>query len=317
MLQTGDNRPLARSTQRPSGFCLLLATVALAVAAAVGGAGGVAARVAPSPCGARAATRPVVTHVIWIWFENHASHEILGSPAAPRINAAARACGLATNYAGVSHPSLPNYLAATSGSTHGIADDGPPAAHPIRSISIFEQARSAGSYEESMPGRCRSTDAYPYAPKHNPEVYYLGARARCAAGDVPLGTTSRGAFSTALAKGTLPAFSFVTPNLCNDMHDCPVSVGDAWLGRWLDRITASPTYRAGHTVVFVVWDEDDGSAANRVPLIVVSPWTHPGTRSAARFDHDSLLRTTEELLGIRAYLGQAASAPSLSPAFGL
>lgn len=270
----------------------------------------------PRPCG-MSSDRPAVRHVIWIWLENHAAGEILGSPAAPRLNAIAQSCGVATHYHAVAHPSLPNYIAATSGGTQGITDDDPPLAHPLTADSIFAQARSARSYEESMPSTCALTDAHPYAVRHNPEAYYLGARARCRTGDVRLGTTTRGPFASALAQKTLPAFSFVTPNLCNDMHDCPVSTGDAWAGRWLTKITTSPAYRAGHTVVFVVWDEDDRSAGNRVPLIVISPWTKPGTRSARPFTHYSLLRTTEELLGIPTHLGHAHGASSMRTAFGL
>ena len=71
--------------------------------------------------------------------------------------------------------------------------------------------------------------------------------------------------------------------------------------------------------VFLVWDENDGSAANRVPLIVVSPWTRPGTRSAKRFDHYSLLKSTEQLLGITTFLGHAGDrgTSSMVRAFGL
>lgn len=271
-----------------------------------------------SVCGGRAGTPPAtVSHVIWIWFENKAAGQILGSAQAPGLNALARSCGLARSYFAVAHPSLPNDLAATSGSTQGVRDDGLPSEHPLRAVSLFEQARTAGSFAESMPGRCATAPAGTYAPKHNPEVYYLRVRKRCAAGDVPLGTASRGALATALRDGTLPAFSFVVPNLCHIMHDCGVGAGDAWLGPWLETITSSADYRAGRMVVFVAWDEDDGSAGNRVPLIVVSPWTTPGARSTARFTHYSLLRTTEELLGIRVHLGAAARAPSMRRAFGL
>ena len=91
-----------------------------------------------------------------------------------------------------------------------------------------------------------------------------------------MGTTDGGNFLTDLTNGTLPAFSFVTPDLCNDTHDCPVATGDAWLQSWFAKILASPTYLAGRTVVFLVWDEDDGSASNHVPLIVVSPSTPAG-----------------------------------------
>ena len=231
--------------------------------------------------------------------------------------AAVRMLGLAANYFAVAHPSLPNYIAATSGGTQGISNDDSPASHPLSVVSLFEQAPSARSYEESMPSPCDLGSPYPYAVKHNPEAYYLRVRKTCQANDIALGTVAKGAFAHALDAGTLPAFSFVTPNLCNDMHDCAVATGDAWLERWMTRITASATYRAGHTAIFVVWDEDDETADNRVPLIVVSPWTKAGTRSGTRFTHYSLLRTTEELLGIRAHLGRAASAVSLRRAFGL
>jgi hypothetical protein len=83
------------------------------------------------------------------------------------------------------------------------------------------------------------------------------------------------------------------------------------------KITASATYRAGSTVLFITWDEDDNSAGNHVATIVVSPYTVPGTTSPVAFTHYSLLRTTEELLGIRVHLGLAARAPSMRAAFGL
>ena len=147
------------------------------------------------------------------------------------------------------------------------------------------------------------------------------ARSRCVLHAHPPRLPGRGrparhdrarSFRTDLANGTLPAFSFVTPNLCHDTHDCPVAEGDAWLRSWVPRILASPNYLAGDTVVFLTWDEDDGSASNRVALIVVSPSTRPGTESATSFDHYSLLKTAEQLLGIRSYLGHAGDAGTAS-----
>ena len=208
-------------------------------------------------------------------------------------------------------------IAATTGSTQGIADDDPPSSHPLPSVSLFEQAGSAGSYEESMPSNCKLTSSGTYAVKHNPEAYMTRVRSACNVDNVPLGTTSSGAFRNALVNGTLPSFSFITPNLCNDMHDCRVATGDGWLKSWVPVITASPSYQAGQTVLFITWDEDDGSGGNKVATIAVSPFTTPGTRSATAFTHYSLLRTTEELLGISTYLGNAASAASMRSAFGL
>jgi phospholipase C len=258
--------------------------------------------------------------VIWIWMENKPYDSIIGSPAAPFETALASACGLATNYHGVTHPSLPNYIAATSGSTQGVADNDPPSVHQLDGANIFGQVRAAGktwrAYVEGAPASCQLTDYGPYAVKHNPAAYYTGIRGDCATSIVPMGTTAGGNFLADLNGTSFPAFAFVTPDMCSDTHDCPVSVGDAWLQAWFAKIAASPTYQSGRTVVFLTWDEDDDSAANRVPLIVVSPSTPPGTKAGSAYDHYSLLRTAEQLLGL-GYLGRAADAASMVSAFNL
>jgi phospholipase C len=296
---------------------LRAAVVATASVAVLAFAGGTARTALPtSPCGIRARPPATYAHVIWIWMENRAYDDVVGSSSAPYVNALAAACGLATNYHAVSHPSLPNYLAATSGGTQGVADDGSPSQHPLRVASIFGQVRSA-SYEESMPANCALASAGDYAVKHNPEAYYLRDRAACLTRDLPLGTPTSGSLASALDSGRLPRFSFVTPNLCDDMHDCDTSTGDSWLKTWVTRITTSSVYRAGRTALVVTWDEDDGSSANHVATTVVAPSVIPGTRSARRFTHYSLLKTTEQLLGSRTFLGSAKTAPSMRAAFGL
>jgi hypothetical protein len=105
--------------------------------------------------------------------------------------------------------------------------------------------------------------------------------------------------------------------MCNDMHDCSVQTGDSWLQAWVPRIIASPSYQAGDTVLVITWDEDDSSAGNHIPALIVSPYTAPGTRNGSVFNHYSLLRTTEQLLGITTYIGNANSAVSMRSAFGL
>jgi chitodextrinase len=272
--------------------------------------------VASGPCGTAAASAPAtLQHVVWIWMENQTYSNVIGNTsAAPYENQLAGQCGLATNYAGVSHPSLPNYIAATSGSTQGITDDNPPSSHPLGVASIFGQINSK-SYQESMPSNCALTSSGNYAVKHNPEAYYTPIRTDCNVNDVPMGSTSSGAFLNDLTNNTLPAFSFVTPDMCNDTHDCSVSTGDNWLKSWVPKIVASPAYKAGQLALFITWDENDGSAGNQVPAIVASPYTPVGTTSATSFNHYSLLRTTEELLGTTNYLGNAAGAASMRSAF--
>ena len=246
---------------------------------------------------------------------------MVGSSSAPYFTSLAADCGLATDYHAITHPSLPNYLAATGGSTFGITDDGSPSSHPVSSSSIFAQVSASGrswrSYEESMPSACSLSSSGTYAVKHNPAAYFTGIRTDCAASDVPLGTTSAGALATDLDSGSLPAFSFVTPDLCNDMHDCSVATGDAWLRSWMRPILSSDAYAAGGTAVVVTFDEDDSSGSNLVSTIVVAPSVHPGTRDGTAFNHYSLLRTTEEMLGLPTSLGAAATATSMRAAFHL
>jgi len=271
---------------------------------------------AAGPCGTSSSPPATYGHVIWVWMENHSYSQIIGSTAAPYINQLANACGLATNYHGVTHPSLPNYIAATSGDFWGITDDAAPSSHPLSVASIYSQVRAVGKtwrdYEESAPGNCPLSSSGTYAVKHDPAPYYVPIRSDCANWDVPLGTTSAGNFLTDLNNDTLPAFAFVTPNLCNDMHDCSVATGDAWLKSWLPKIFASAAYRSSSTVVFLVWDENDGSSGNQVAALVIGPTVVPGTRSGTNFSHYSLLRTTEQLLGLGGFLAHAGDAATAS-----
>ncbi|MDP9259180.1 MAG: DNRLRE domain-containing protein [Actinomycetota bacterium] len=258
-----------------------------------------------NPCGTAVTPPTTYQHVIWIVFENKAYSEIIGSANAPYLNTLASECGVATNFFAETHPSLPNYIAMTSGSTQGITDDNPPSSHPLAVPSIFSQVASWRSLQESMPSNCALTDSYPYAVKHNPAAYYTGIRTACASFDVPLGSTP----------DISAAYTFVTPNLCNDMHDCSVSTGDSWLSTLLPKILGSTAYTSGSTAIVITWDEDDSSASNHVATLVIAPSVPMGTSVATTFNHYSMLRTTEELLGVNTYLGNAATAPSMRSPF--
>jgi hypothetical protein len=261
-----------------------------------------------------------VRHVLVIVMENHAYSQIIGH--APYIDRLAGQCGLATNYHAVSHPSLPNYLAMTSGSTWGITSDCSPAQCPVPRNSIFAQVgglhRLWHVYAESMPTPCALQSSGEYAVKHNPAAYYTvgGVRRFCRSRVTRVGVPGGGPLHSALY-GSMPAYSFVVPNLCNDMHDCPVSTGDAWLAAWIPAIIKSPAYQNRHLAIIITFDEDNGSARNHVATLVVSPYTPRGARSSTSYTHYSILRTSEYLLGAHRFLGGAAHAVGLSRAFHL
>jgi phospholipase C len=201
----------------------------------------------------------------------------------------------------------------TSGSTQGVTSDSNPSGlPPITADNIFRQVRASGqsqkSYMEDMPSNCRLSASGLYAERHNPEIYYQGAgdRTACATNNVPMGTTTSGNLAGDLANNTLPAFSFLTANVCNDMHDCSIATGDTWLSRWLPIILASQSYQAGRTAVFVLFDED-----TPLPNFVVAPSVVTGTVVQGSYSHYSLLRSTEEMLGIGPKLLNAGNALSL------
>jgi hypothetical protein len=161
--------------------------------------------------------------------------------------------------------------------------------------------------------------------EHNPALFYDDLRADCPEWDVPMGTTRSGAFVDDIESDRLPAFSFVSPDNCNNTHDCDLGTGDDWLRAWVPKIVAGAGYRRGATALFIVFDtggdaEDCLTNPDRdclVPALVVSPYTPRGTRSFERFSHHSLLRTTQELLGVGPFLAGAGAAASMRPAFGL
>ena len=264
---------------------------------------------APTP------TPPVSTHsyphVVWIMMENKSYGEVIGSAQAPYINSLAASYGLAGNFFGETHPSLPNYIAASSGSTQGIVDNGDPAVHPLSAPSIFGQVAHR-TYAESMPSPCYRISTGEYAVRHNPETYFTNLPG-CSLDNVSL--PSNPSFEQPL--------TMIVPNLCHDMHasscgpdSAEVRRGDDFLSGLVPKVIASPQYQAGQLALFIAWDEDNYNSGQHTVALVISPTTSPGTLAAARYDHYSMLRTTEELLGLP-LLGEAATAPSMRTAFGL
>ena len=295
---------------------VLVTTGATAANGGIPRSGAVHATTSSAPC--QAMSNATIHSVVWIWMENESIGAIIGSASAPYQTALARRCGLAANYSAISHPSLPNYLAATGGSTFGVAADGEPSVYPIHSASLFSEVSAAHeswrAYDESMPTDCDLVTSGEYAARHNPAVYYVPLRAQCAHDDVPLGSLANGAFATAARQGTLPNFSFVTPNICDDAHSCPINQGDRWLSQFVPIILNSPQFNAGSLALFPTYDEGEGT--NTVATTVIAREVRPGTVVHRAFTHYSLLRTTEQLLGLP-LLGAAARAASMSAAFGL
>jgi phospholipase C len=271
--------------------------VRLAAALAVSLAGALA--VAPGP--ARAAALPAYDHIVVVIEENHAFSEVIGNANAPYITSLANNGATMTQSFAVTHPSEPNYLALFSGSTQGLTDDSCPHTHAGENLGhqLIAAGKTFKGYSESMP-----SDGYTgctsgrYARKHNPWVNFT---------NVPSSSNVRfTAFPTDFT--TLPKVSVVVPNLCNDMHDCSVATGDAWLNSHLGGYATWA--RTHNSLLLVTFDEDDRSASNRVPTLFFG--AHVATGSyAERITHYTVLRTLQSLNGLGC-AGSSCSATTIS-----
>jgi phosphatidylinositol-3-phosphatase len=241
---------------------------------------------------------PAPAHTVIVMLENHGYGEVIGSPQAPFLNRLARQGALFTDSRAVTHPSEPNYLALFSGSTQGVSDDSCP--HQFSAPSLGSELIAAGrtftGYSEGLPApgsqACTSGE---YARKHVP---WINFRSVPAADSQPWSSFPAGEYQR------LPTVSFVIPDLCHDMHDCPVATGDAWLRAHLSGYAA---WAMTHdSLLIVTWDENDGSPGNQIPTILAGQPVRPG-RYGQPITHYSVLRTLETLYRLP-LLGHAATA---------
>lgn len=248
---------------------------------------------------------PTPDHVIVVVFENHAYSQVIGSSSAPYINSLATGGANLTQMYAETHPSQPNYFALFSGATQGITDDSCYTAGFSSAANLASEQLAAGrtwaSYNETLPSQGSTTcSSGNYARKHNPWFGFS---------NVPTSTAKTFTqFPTDYT--TLPQLSFVTPNLCSDMHDCSVSTGDTWLK---NNLGAYATWAKTHNSLLVVtMDEDNRLAGNRIPTVLYGQPVKAGSTSSTTYNHYDLLRTLEDGQGLSAHAGNAASADDIT-----
>jgi hypothetical protein len=248
--------------------------------------------------------------------ENKEYDEIIGRPAAPYLSELASHSAVAANYHAITHPSLPNYLALTGGSTFGYSgsDCG---TCSVSHRNLIDQLQAAGIswrvYVEGLPPSCSSTASTgDYVRRHDPFMYYrdvADSTARCRS-IVPMTTLARD-----LADHSLPRVIWLVPNICHDMHSCGTYTGD----RYLRAIVPPLLAQLGPSgLLFVTFDEGEtnagccnGARGGHVLTVVAGPGARAGARSMTPYDHYSLLRTIEDLWGLPRLGG--AALPSTQP----
>jgi phosphatidylinositol-3-phosphatase len=263
------------------GVALLVAGLAAAPAADAAPSSRPAAAEATGghPCGARPAAKRPYKHIVVLMDENLSVSQWEVTPDAPYTHRLAEECRRLTDAAGETHPSFPNYMAVVSGTFPT-----PACLHcPSGANNIFHQMNRAGlkwrDYNEAMPHNCVPTPASAphYRDNHNPAFWFTdlgpvskGGDGSCARFDVPLDPY----FWNNVANGHLPAFSWIAPSECHNMHwrspICDqttngtkadrIRFGDDFIKRVVSAIAARPSYKKGKTLIVVTWDEaNEGS----------------------------------------------------------
>jgi phospholipase C len=311
---------------------------------------------APSPVSAQNSRSDIknVQHVFVIMMENTGFDTLIGNSNAPFINAAAANNGLANNYFGVTHPSQPNYIAATSGSTNGVADDNDTT---INVANIVDQLEANGktwkaymqSYSLCVTPLDHACGNQLYERKHNPFISYQDVQSNPAR---VANIVDFGQFATDLASGNVADFTWISPDQCNDMHgrastpDDPcdfsqvqalIAAGDSFLLNTVNAITNSRAW-IGNSVIFIAWDESDftgsgfggfgddsgccdsvaGQGGGHVVMLTISRSAQSPRTSNIAYNHQSMLATIQDgwNLGCLGFTCDTANVPPMSDLVG-
>lgn len=285
---------------------------------------------------ASAQPTPPQPHIKTVWIilmENHNWSQIKGNKDAPYINnALLPMASHAEQY--FSPPriyhSLPNYLWLEAGTNFGILDDHGPGVHRLTTtqhlVSLLQAANiSWKAYEEDISGTvCPLGSVNEYVRRHDPFVYFTDVNnnldpnsAECISHVRPFTE-----LATDIANNNIARYNFITPNLCDDMHDrChptndAIKQSDTWLSQHVPTILNSAAYQDGGAV-FITWDEP-AKRGEPIGMIVLSPFAKGGGfENSIHYTHGSTLRTFEEIFGVTPFLQDAATQTDLSDLFAV
>lgn len=227
-------------------------------------------------------------HIFVVWFENKAYSQIIGSPSAPYINSLISKGTLFSKSYALFHPSYPNYVAFFAGSNYGVINDscinGASRNYKTMYNSLCSANASFRWFSEDLPAigdkTCRSGH---YVERHNPTTIFLTVPASASVSLRRMNLTD-----TTKYKG-LPTVACITPNLMNDMHDGPITQGDAWLKT---NFSALIDWCLQHNSIFIVYfDEDNKKDDNRIPVIMVGEHIRANHVDTTYHDHYSFTKS--------------------------
>ena len=259
---------------------------------------------------------PASQHVIVVVEENHNYSQVIGSSAMPYLNSLANQYGLATQYYANTHPSIGNYFMMTTGQiiTNNDSYNG-----VVSADNLVRHLLSAGktwkSYAEGLPSvGYVGGDTGNYVRHHNPFTY-LSDVFNSSVQKQNLVPFTR--FAPDLNNNALPDIAFIIPNLINDAHDGTLQQADAWLQTNIAPILNNSAFQQDG-ILIIVFDEaasDNTHGGGRIAFVVAGPNVIPGGGSSNLYQHQSLLRTIMEAVGLTSFPGAAATASDMHDLF--
>jgi len=259
---------------------------------------------------------PSSLHVFLVVEENHGYSQVIGNSSMPYLNGLASRYGLATQYYADAHPSIGNYFMLTTGQIETIDDAFQGTVTDDNIVrELVKTNHTWRSYAESLPTvGYLGGDVYPYFKHHNPFAYFSDVIGTSQANNiVPFSN-----FSSDLASGSLPDFSFIIPNALNDAHDGTLASADQWLSTNIDPLIKSNGFQNGGLLI-IVFDEsvltDLQHIGGHVAWVVIGPQVKSGYQSSTFFQHESTLRLVLSTLGVTGFPGASASAPDMGEFF--
>ena len=267
-------------------------------------------------CGLKASgqTLPPFGHVVIVALENNGYSSVVGSSSMPYLNSLIAKYGLATNYNADTHPSIGNYFTWTTGQILTNDDGQTPSSFPVMQDNIAHELELAGKTWKDYPEKTGT-----YYVRHDPLQYMANV--------TKSNLTNFTQFKTDLGNHALPNFSWITPNGCDDAHDCGLSTADSWLQTNIDPLVQSAYLQPGGDGLLIISFDEDSSGGScglttgtgcggHVATVIISPYVvSAGFQSKGSYEHENVLRLMAQGLGLTTFPGASASAANMSEFF--
>ncbi len=261
---------------------------------------------------------PRSKHVVVVTLENHSYEQVIGSSQMPYFNQLASRYAIADQYYATMHNSLSALMWIVAGQTVTTHDN---TMQYFNVDNIVRHMQSDGRswkvYASHLPySGYLGYNTGEYVKRHNPIAYFTDVESSLKYNIVP----STPNFQRDIANGTLPEYSYVTPDLIEDAHSAPLADADKWLKANIPQLLASKQFQEDG-ILFVVWDEgdvqpkDNRYGGGRIATLVIGPHVKPGYHSKIQYDHQSLLHSTCLALALSGCPGAGAEAVPMTDFF--